>query len=262
MRIIGTDINSAALAAAREGRYGTRAVSLLDDEDLLTFFERDGNGWRVGEQLRSLVEFRQHNLACRSPSGGTDRSRPVPQRPDLLRPAPDARCHRRRSTPRWFRADGCCSATARRSGGSTTVSNSYAMRTPFSTAAAGRSRPPCAVPLRCAGRWPRRPPDPSRLPRSATPWEPGHTPPPPRLPSATRRAAAVGAAALPAWARAGRDRRGRGSTRRAAARRLSRPGVRLRPVPAGSRAGPAGSRRRGGPRLRSGGPGAVPPRAR
>lgn len=63
VKVIGTDINTAALAAAREGRYGSRAVSLLDDEDLLRYFQRDGSGWRVGELLRSLVEFRQHNLA-------------------------------------------------------------------------------------------------------------------------------------------------------------------------------------------------------
>jgi chemotaxis protein methyltransferase CheR len=67
VRIIGTDINSSALAAAREGRYGSRAVSLLDDEDLLRYFERDGNGWRVGDELRSLVEFRQHNLTSDPP---------------------------------------------------------------------------------------------------------------------------------------------------------------------------------------------------
>ncbi len=67
VRVIGTDINTAALAAAREGRYGPRAVSLLDDEDLLRYFEREGNGWRVGEHLRSLVEFRQHNLTCDPP---------------------------------------------------------------------------------------------------------------------------------------------------------------------------------------------------
>jgi chemotaxis protein methyltransferase CheR len=67
VRVIGTDINTAALSAAREGRYGPRAVSLLDDEDLLTYFERDGSGWRVGEHLRSLVEFRQHNLTSDPP---------------------------------------------------------------------------------------------------------------------------------------------------------------------------------------------------
>lgn len=63
IRIIGTDINSRALAAARQGHYGARSVSLLPERDLERFFIRDGNGWRVGEELRSLVEFRQHNLA-------------------------------------------------------------------------------------------------------------------------------------------------------------------------------------------------------
>ena len=67
VRILATDINSGALAAAREGRYGARAVSLLSDDDLRRFFVRDGSGWKVGSELRSLVEFRQHNLATERP---------------------------------------------------------------------------------------------------------------------------------------------------------------------------------------------------
>jgi chemotaxis protein methyltransferase CheR len=63
VRIIGTDINSRALATAREGRYGARSVSLLPEQDLERFFIPDGNGWRVSDELRDLVEFRQHNLA-------------------------------------------------------------------------------------------------------------------------------------------------------------------------------------------------------
>jgi chemotaxis protein methyltransferase CheR len=66
VRIIGTDINSRALAIAREGRYGRRSVSMLADEDLARYFIRDGNGWRVGDELRRFVEFRQHNLATES----------------------------------------------------------------------------------------------------------------------------------------------------------------------------------------------------
>ncbi len=42
-------------------------MSLLGDDELHRYFERDGNGWRVGTQLRSLVEFRQHNLTCNPP---------------------------------------------------------------------------------------------------------------------------------------------------------------------------------------------------
>jgi chemotaxis protein methyltransferase CheR len=67
VRVIGTDINSRALAIAREGRFGTRSVSLLPDEDLERFFIRDGNGWRVGAELRRFVDFRQHNLATDPP---------------------------------------------------------------------------------------------------------------------------------------------------------------------------------------------------
>ncbi len=67
IRIIGTDINGSALAAAREGRYGRRAVSLLSDDDLQRFFLPEGNAWRVGPELRRLVEFRQHNLTTDQP---------------------------------------------------------------------------------------------------------------------------------------------------------------------------------------------------
>ncbi len=63
VQVIGTDINRGAIAAAKEGRYGSRAVGLLADEDLERFFVRDGSGWRVGDQLRRLVDFRHHNLA-------------------------------------------------------------------------------------------------------------------------------------------------------------------------------------------------------
>ena len=67
VRIIGTDINSRALGAAREGRYGARSVSLLSDEDRARYFVRDGGSWRVGPELRSMVEFRQHNLVTDPP---------------------------------------------------------------------------------------------------------------------------------------------------------------------------------------------------
>jgi chemotaxis protein methyltransferase CheR len=67
VRIIGTDINSRALASAREGRFGARSVSLLPDEDLERYFVRDGNSWRVGEELRRFVDFRPHNLATDPP---------------------------------------------------------------------------------------------------------------------------------------------------------------------------------------------------
>ena len=95
VRVIGTDINTAALAAAREGRYGARAVSLLDDEDLLRYFERDGNGWRVGERAAQPGRVPPAQPHVRSATCRAARSRAVPQRADLLRPPPDARRGRR-----------------------------------------------------------------------------------------------------------------------------------------------------------------------
>jgi chemotaxis protein methyltransferase CheR len=73
IEILGTDINSEAVDAARRGRYGARSVGLLDDADLDRYFVRDGDGWRVGERLRGWVRLRQHNLAAEPPpAGGLD----------------------------------------------------------------------------------------------------------------------------------------------------------------------------------------------
>jgi chemotaxis protein methyltransferase CheR len=67
VRIIGTDISARALLTAREGRYSARSVGLLSDADLARYFVRDGDSWRVGPELRSMVEFRQHNLVTDPP---------------------------------------------------------------------------------------------------------------------------------------------------------------------------------------------------
>lgn len=67
LRIIGTDINSRALRSAEEGRYGARSVSLLSSPDLARYFVRDAAGWRVGDELRGMVEFRRHNLVTDPP---------------------------------------------------------------------------------------------------------------------------------------------------------------------------------------------------
>jgi chemotaxis protein methyltransferase CheR len=61
--VLGTDISGAALAAAAAGRYRERAVRALAPELRLRYLDPQPDGsYLVGERLRRLVRFRQHNL--------------------------------------------------------------------------------------------------------------------------------------------------------------------------------------------------------
>ena len=74
--ILATDINERYLQKAEEGRYRPRAVRRLPPATLQRFFHRSSDQtWEVGPELRSLVTFRQLNLAQRiypSRETGTD----------------------------------------------------------------------------------------------------------------------------------------------------------------------------------------------
>ncbi|MDX6665204.1 MAG: chemotaxis protein methyltransferase CheR [Solirubrobacteraceae bacterium] len=63
VKVVATDVSSRAIAAARTGRYGTRAVQLASPEELGRHFQAapDG-GYEVRPEVRELVEFRHHNL--------------------------------------------------------------------------------------------------------------------------------------------------------------------------------------------------------
>ena len=63
IKVIATDISLRALEAAREGRYGARAVALATPEQLGRFFQPTPSGaHEVRPEVRDLVEFRHHNL--------------------------------------------------------------------------------------------------------------------------------------------------------------------------------------------------------
>ena len=63
IKVIATDISLRALQAAREGRYGARAVALATPEQLGRFFAPTPSGaHEVRPEVRDLVEFRHHNL--------------------------------------------------------------------------------------------------------------------------------------------------------------------------------------------------------
>ncbi|HEV2888988.1 MAG TPA: CheR family methyltransferase [Frankiaceae bacterium] len=62
VKIVATDVSTRALAAAREARYGSRALHTAPPEDVERWFLRSGDEYVVRPEVRELVEFRHHNL--------------------------------------------------------------------------------------------------------------------------------------------------------------------------------------------------------
>jgi chemotaxis protein methyltransferase CheR len=62
VRILATDISAGALASASRGIYRARSVRELDDAMRERYFREEAGGLVVGELLRPLVRFAQHNL--------------------------------------------------------------------------------------------------------------------------------------------------------------------------------------------------------
>ena len=63
VEILGTDIACDQLARARDGRYTQFEVQRgLPMQMLVKYFTKDAAGWRVKDQIRTMVEFREGNL--------------------------------------------------------------------------------------------------------------------------------------------------------------------------------------------------------
>ncbi len=63
VEVLGTDISPTILTLAREGVYGPRSTRLLSPEQRDRWFAEGPAGLRVGDRLRSLVRFAEHNLS-------------------------------------------------------------------------------------------------------------------------------------------------------------------------------------------------------
>jgi len=69
--ILATDLSSAVIDRAREGRYSQIEINRgLPAPILLKYFERDGAGWRARPEIRRMVEFRTLNLVRPWPALG------------------------------------------------------------------------------------------------------------------------------------------------------------------------------------------------
>jgi chemotaxis methyl-accepting protein methylase len=63
IEILATDLSSAAIATAREGRYTQFEVQRgLPISHLLRYFMNEGERWRINEYLRAKVQFQEFNL--------------------------------------------------------------------------------------------------------------------------------------------------------------------------------------------------------
>jgi two-component system CheB/CheR fusion protein len=62
IQVFGTDLDTKALATAREGQYPAAIEADVSEDRLRRFFIREGNHYRVRQELRDLVLFASHSL--------------------------------------------------------------------------------------------------------------------------------------------------------------------------------------------------------
>lgn len=63
IKLVGTDIADAAVAAASKGIFGRIEIERgLPPDKLARYFTQDGDGWKIRDELRGLATFRHLNL--------------------------------------------------------------------------------------------------------------------------------------------------------------------------------------------------------
>jgi two-component system, chemotaxis family, CheB/CheR fusion protein len=62
IQVFGSDLDSRALAAGREGRYPTAIEADVSEERLRRYFTRENDAYRVRQELRDIVLFAIHDL--------------------------------------------------------------------------------------------------------------------------------------------------------------------------------------------------------
>lgn len=63
VQILGTDINTEALARAEQGWFREWSFRAIDPQRWRRYFEPIANGWRIASRVRQLVTFQPFNLA-------------------------------------------------------------------------------------------------------------------------------------------------------------------------------------------------------
>jgi two-component system, chemotaxis family, CheB/CheR fusion protein len=72
IQIFGSDLDARALVMAREGRYPASIEADVSEERLRRFFVREGEGYRVRQELRDTILFAVHDLLKAPPFSHVD----------------------------------------------------------------------------------------------------------------------------------------------------------------------------------------------
>ena len=72
IQVFGSDLDARALTVAREGRYPATIEADVSEERLRRFFTREGDGYRVRQELRDTVLFALHDLLKDPPFSRVD----------------------------------------------------------------------------------------------------------------------------------------------------------------------------------------------
>jgi chemotaxis protein methyltransferase CheR len=72
LRIVGTDIDARLLERARKGRYPASSLKELPRELLETAFVRDGEQFRLRDELRAAIELHRQDMREVMPDGPFD----------------------------------------------------------------------------------------------------------------------------------------------------------------------------------------------
>jgi two-component system, chemotaxis family, CheB/CheR fusion protein len=72
IQMFGSDLDTRALAVAREGRYPASIEADVNEDRLRRFFSREGDGYRVRQELRDVILFAVHDLLKDPPFSHVD----------------------------------------------------------------------------------------------------------------------------------------------------------------------------------------------
>lgn len=67
LQIFATDLNTEAIAHARQGFYAAHGVADVSPEHLARYFNAENNGYRVKDELREMIIFAPHNIVTDPP---------------------------------------------------------------------------------------------------------------------------------------------------------------------------------------------------
>lgn len=62
IKVIATDIDKQVLESARMGLYNEKSIAGVPDEFKRKYFTKVGSSYQISNEIKSRVEFRQHNL--------------------------------------------------------------------------------------------------------------------------------------------------------------------------------------------------------